>query len=613
MTHHSEALSATVAPLPDPARLAALHHTGLTAQPDTALDRFADLVRKILDVPVVLISLVNDTCQFFPGASGLGQPWMTERQTPLSHSFCQQVVVSGRPLVVTDARQHPDLRTSPAIPDLGVVANAGMPLTDGEGHVLGSLCAIDHRPRNWNAHELDLLTDLAAACSSELRLRISGHRAETALQRTVDASAAREQAQAEAERLAADVDTALRHSRVLLGASEALQGALTVDDVVRAVSDLVSGDLAPTHVGVMFLDRRSRRLNLVTPEPLPAGPAERWATVPADSDQPAARAVRDQRPLFFRSRSDFQALFPDQVGDLDQIGWQALVCAPLLSSDGPLGTLRFAWTDPQRLDVGERAVILSLAGYVTQALERARHLHERSTVAETLQRAMLTDLPTAPPYQLAARYEPAHRVEQVGGDWYDAVALPDDRLALVIGDVTGHDIGAAARMGQLRSMLRAYLIDQPDSPADALQRLDSANYVLGDRTLATALVAVVEPDGEEGHRLRWSPAGHPPPIVLHPDGTTEALTASDLMLGVRPRTRRTTHTAPIPAGGTLLLYTDGLAETRTANIDTGIARLRQFLTAHRHLPLEELLDALLSDGFGFTHHDDIAVLALRVP
>ncbi|MFG1925303.1 PP2C family protein-serine/threonine phosphatase [Cryptosporangium sp. NPDC048952] len=414
----------------------------------------------------------------------------------------------------------------------------------------------------------------------------------------------------EAQRLA---DEPLRHSQLLLSASEALQGAMTVDDVIRAVADLVSGDLVPSHVGIMLLDPVAGQLNLVTTDPLPPGPAERWATVPVASDQSAARAVRERRPLFFRDRDEFREAFPDQAGDLDEIGWEALVCAPLMGGDGPLGTLRFAWADPQRLDVSERAVILSLASYVTQALERANHLHDRITVAETLQRAMLPVLPAVAPYELAAHYQPAHRIDQVGGDWYDAVCLPDGRLALVIGDVTGHDIGAAASMGALRNMLRAYLLDEGISPSGALSRLDLANNALGDRTMATAFVATLEHDADQGLVLRWSPAGHPPPILLCPDGRSLLLSPTGLMLGVRPHLPRLTHTEALPSGSTLLLYTDGLVEVPGTGLDEGIERLQRFVEDNGDLPLDRLLDALLTDHRGYAHHDDVAMLALRVP
>ena len=147
-------------------RLAALRQVGLTAAADEGMERFARLVTRILSVPVALVSLVEADRQVFPGQVGLAEPWATSRQTPLSHSLCQHVIVSGRPLILPDARQDGQTRTSMALSDLGVVAYAGMPLTDGRGHVLGSLCAIDGQPRAWSDRELTDLADLAAACSA---------------------------------------------------------------------------------------------------------------------------------------------------------------------------------------------------------------------------------------------------------------------------------------------------------------------------------------------------------------------------------------------------------------------------------------------------------------
>ena len=126
-----------------------------------------------LRVPVALVSLVEADRQVFPGLVGLAEPWATRRQTPLSHSLCQHVVATGHPLVLADARSDERTCTSLAIGDLGVVAYAGMPLTDSDGHVLGSLCAIDTEPREWSDQELADLADLTEACGTELRLRIA--------------------------------------------------------------------------------------------------------------------------------------------------------------------------------------------------------------------------------------------------------------------------------------------------------------------------------------------------------------------------------------------------------------------------------------------------------
>ncbi|MGI8549877.1 MAG: diguanylate cyclase [Dehalococcoidia bacterium] len=156
----------------DPARLDALHRTGLLDSPaEEAFDRLTRLASKIIGVSVALVSLVDSDRQFFKSASGLSEPWVSQRQTPLSHSFCQHVVASGKPLVIDDARQDPILRHNPAIPDLGVVAYAGVPLTTTDGKSLGSFCVIDPEPRAWTDDDLSVLSDLAAAAMTEIELR----------------------------------------------------------------------------------------------------------------------------------------------------------------------------------------------------------------------------------------------------------------------------------------------------------------------------------------------------------------------------------------------------------------------------------------------------------
>lgn len=157
----------------DPLRLRALAELGLTEASDPGMEYFARRVRALLGVPVALVSLVQAERQTFPGMSGLDQPWAKRRSTPLSHSFCQQVVFTAAPLVVTDARGDPRVMHNPAIAGLGVVGYAGFPLTDLDDHVLGSLCAIDTEPRMWTEDELDILRDQAKACSAELRLRLT--------------------------------------------------------------------------------------------------------------------------------------------------------------------------------------------------------------------------------------------------------------------------------------------------------------------------------------------------------------------------------------------------------------------------------------------------------
>jgi diguanylate cyclase (GGDEF)-like protein len=163
--------------LSDPARLAALADTELMdSASEAAFDRLTRLVSKILHVPTALVSLVDDKRQFFKSAIGLGEPWASRRQMPLSHSFCKHAIAQAGPLVIEDARMHPLVKHNPAIEDLGVVAYAGVPLTLPGGERLGVLCAIDGVPRAWSDADLEVLGDLAESVVAEVRLRLE-HRA----------------------------------------------------------------------------------------------------------------------------------------------------------------------------------------------------------------------------------------------------------------------------------------------------------------------------------------------------------------------------------------------------------------------------------------------------
>jgi hypothetical protein len=155
----------------DPERLAAVRATGLLdAPPAPRFDRLTALASEVLGTPVALVSLVDEDRQFFASCVGLPEPWSSARQTPLSHSFCQHAVASREPLVVDDAREDPVLRENLAVRDLDVVAYLGVPLIDSAGHALGSLCAIDARPRRWTATQISLLQSIAASVTTELEL-----------------------------------------------------------------------------------------------------------------------------------------------------------------------------------------------------------------------------------------------------------------------------------------------------------------------------------------------------------------------------------------------------------------------------------------------------------
>ena len=160
------------AKLADPVRLRAIEDTGLLGiKEDAVLHRLTRLAARTLDASVALMSLVEEDRQFFASSWGLPEPWATQRGTTLLHSFCQHVVVSNQPLLVTDARKHPLVQRNLAIEDLDVIAYIGVPLVDSRENTLGSMCVIEHEPRQWRSHDVELLHDIAAAVMDRVENR----------------------------------------------------------------------------------------------------------------------------------------------------------------------------------------------------------------------------------------------------------------------------------------------------------------------------------------------------------------------------------------------------------------------------------------------------------
>jgi serine phosphatase RsbU (regulator of sigma subunit) len=322
---------------------------------------------------------------------------------------------------------------------------------------------------------------------------------------------------------------------------------------------------------------------------------------------------------------------------IPELGVVAYAGMPLTDADGRvIGSLCAIDSRPRSWSDDDLAVLADLAEACSSELQlravrdrasRAaavaaaqwRHteelLAERRSAAETLQRAMLTRLPQPRSLELAARYLPAHLTDQVGGDWYDAFGSPEGRTTLVIGDTAGHDMAAAAEMSQLRTLLRGYAVDRDEPPSSTMRRLDRAMARLGMGAVASVVLASVEADPQHlgRHRMRWTSAGHPPPVLLHPDGRPELLAPRpELLVGVDDSRPRSDHAVVLEPGSTLLLYTDGLIEQRSTSrsIDAGIDRLLDDVQRFGRLPLEELLDRLTGAG-RTSRDDDIAVLGMR--
>jgi serine phosphatase RsbU (regulator of sigma subunit) len=607
------------------ARLEVLRRVWLSAAADPGLERFARLVADALGVPVALVSLVEADRQVFPGQVGLAEPWASGRQAPLAYSLCQRVAATGSPVVLADVRQDEQACGSAAISDLGVIAYAGMPLTDSEGRVLGSLCAIDDQPRAWSPEELARLADLAAACCAELRLRIASRYAAHALD-------AAERSQAAAREYAARARLALDRSELMLRAAEELADTAGLADVRRRVRNLVTGNLKPAYVGLALLD--GRQLRWVPDSDLTHSADLSGQVFGLDDAGPSARAARQGRMVIVTGRAARRAGQEQHGGTSPGAArLETAVCVPLLGITRMLGTLVLGWDTSHQVDVTERAVLTAIAGYTARAIERAQYLDQRVTVANQLQQAMLTDLPVVSGLQLGALYRPAVAGELVGGDWYDAYPLgsaargpqppggaglePVLALALTVGDVTGHDMRAAAIMGQVRSMLRQADLDHLDrGPAAAVTAVENACATLGLDATGTLVHAHLSPAGRGAWRLSWTNAGHPPLLLLErPGGRPERLATQDRLLwpGLTGRPRTSQHRL-LPPGATLLLYTDGLIERRGGDIDAAIDRTAAALAAApANRPLPALLEQLAAEIADPGAADDIVLLAARIP
>ncbi|HEV7824754.1 MAG TPA: GAF domain-containing SpoIIE family protein phosphatase [Mycobacteriales bacterium] len=294
---------------------------------------------------------------------------------------------------------------------------------------------------------------------------------------------------------------------------------------------------------------------------------------------------------------------------------RSYLAVPVISVTGSVhGGIFLGHPEVGVFDERAERLAVGIAAQAAAALDNALLYTGQRRVARALQANLLTPPASTGRTEVCARYVPAMQHAEVGGDWYDSFVLPSGDTTVVVGDVVGHDLHAAACMAQLRNVVRSIAVDRGDTPAEIVRHTDEVSAQLGITNFATMVFGRVEEAVDGNLRLRWTNAGHPPPLLLHPDGHARLLRhAPNLPLGIRPGDPRQDHVEALPVGSTLLLYTDGLVEGRHRLVSVGLERLVQAAEELGELPLDKFCDSIIDRMAGPDTSDDIALIALRVP
>lgn len=624
-------------------------------------NRLAALAAQLLQVDTAVISLRA-------GDGGDGEAMHvvgTAGTTPAeAHTvLCSRVARAEQPLRIDDTGTDPRADVLPAAVKAEVGSYLGVPMRADNRATVGTLCIYSSEPRAWTQDDQRVLEQLASAVSTELELaaltrdydfdrarwddaiaaagignfdwdlatgrlqwdqpliQLFGYNGDEKFDESIEAFNARVHPDD-----VPDVTLKLQHAIATLGLYEAEYRIVLPGNVVRRVqargrATSVDGTTADRVAGSAWDVSQTRGAEEHAANILQGMPV---GYVSLDDDLVVTAVNIAAERLLLTDR--LTAVGRPIVEVLPERAAVALAehCRAVSASrysievelyfDAPVA----AWLEVRVWPETDGTAI-----YLTDITERreAEDMAERiaeydRSTAIALQDALLTELPQPDDLELTARYRAAATRNKVGGDWYDGVVQSGGSTVVVVGDVTGHDVSAAAAMGQLRSMLRVLAWQGDDRPETVLDTLDRAVAALHRRVLATAVVARVEQSPEQAaaglRTLRWCSAGHPMPILVGPDGRTTILDTDGVMLGVRPGMTRQEYTADLPPGATLLLYTDGLVEERGFTVDHGVERLCLAAQRHHALGTDAFLDAILAEMVADEPEDDVVVLALRV-
>jgi serine phosphatase RsbU (regulator of sigma subunit)/CHASE1-domain containing sensor protein len=406
-------------------------------------------------------------------------------------------------------------------------------------------------------------------------------------------------------RYESQVARAGRHLQALAAFASGLAGRGTSDDVMTYLTAGVLDPLEAFHaaVGVFENDRLQR---FFTPGPLTSTVSAALPVAnPLSERTPLTDAARDDRTVLLPSTEAMREHYAELAEAWNAAGFGATANLPLHDRQGAvIGALGVAWDHPVDFDADLLDRLTTVAGIAGQSLERAQLADAEHRVVGALQSSVLAPLPDLPGLACAARYLPAASSIGMGGDWFEGMVLDDGRYVVVVGDVAGHGIGAVGQMAQFRSVIGTLV--RLGTPLAALIE-QASRSVEGTGRIATAVVVAIDP---VAGTLEYVAAGHPPPILRLPDGTTTVLGSGRRpLLGVT-RVSDASGAHDFPVGATLLCYTDGLIERRSEAIDQSVRHLAERFAGVAPGDPERMADELLA--YSLPGHDPADDIALAV-
>ena len=545
-------------------------------------DLLAELLLRISDVlhadTAAFLLPADDGLLHARAARGIEEEVEQGVRVPVGEGFAGRIASEQRPVFIPDA-DHADI-LNPILREKGIRSLLGVPLLV-EARVVGVLHvgSLTHREfDDADAGLLQVAADRAALAIDHAQMYEAERRA-------------REEA-----------DRAVRVMHAVQRVTDAALAGMGLEDLLLTLLDRITEVLSTDTAAILLLDDdetvlRARAARGIEEE------VEQGVRIPVGKGF-AGRIAAERRPLFIPDVDHADILNPI----LREKGIRSLLGAPLIVEGRVIGVLHVGTLSFRTFTDRDAELLQVAADRAALAIDHAQSFEQRR-LAESLQRSVLPqELVPIPGVEAAVRYLPAASGTALGGDWYDVFPLSEGRIGMVVGDVVGRGVEAAALMAQLRTALRAYAFEG-HRPAVVVDRVNGLSSFLQPTTMTTTAFLVLDPEAEE---LTMVSAGHPPPLLVGSDGTAAFLDPPvGVPLGVSRVSGYVEWTCPIPAGSTLVLYTDGVVEVRGQSVDIGLERLRE-LASRGIADLEELCSTivaeLIADG---RPADDVALLAAR--